>query len=81
MSEDSIVNDMQKGDFFRVHDGPRSWSFGRCRRSDDEWLVVETFGKGEPRYGWAPINSVVAYSRTLVPHNIARFLSYAEIWP
>lgn len=72
---------MEARDFFRVHDGPRSWSFGRCRRNDDDWLVVEVFGKGEPRFGWAPINRVTSYPKSLVPHQISDFLSIAEIWP
>lgn len=72
---------MQAGDFYRTKDGPNAWRFGRCRRHDDEWLVVESYGRGEPRFGWAPINSRTAYPYGLSDRNIAEFLKNTEIWP
>jgi len=72
---------MRAGDFFRVHDGPRSWSFGRCRRHDDEWLEVTIFGKGEPRFGWEPINYTTIYPLSLSQNAADRFLAVAEVWP
>jgi hypothetical protein len=76
---------LNAGDFYRVHDGPGRFAFGRCRRHDEEWLVVETFGRFDTplRYGWGPINHVVWYPYGLpgVRRNIERFLSYAEVWP
>jgi hypothetical protein len=79
---------VKAGEFFRVHDGPKSWAFGRCRQHDDEWLVVEHYGKrrGEPRFdwpekAWAPIARVVSYPYSLARANAESFLSYAEIWP
>lgn len=84
------MTDMQAGDFFRVHDGPRAWAFGRCREHDAEWLVVEFYYKWPsihwelgvlPRLNWTPRTRSVSYPYALAAVNIARFLSYAEVWP
>lgn len=82
------ATNMKAGDFFRVHDGPGRWAFGRCRLHDEEWLEVEHYGqrRGEPRFDWpaimwAPINRTVAYPYALSRAEAERFLSYAEIWP
>jgi hypothetical protein len=74
------MTELKADDFYRVHDGPHSWSFGRCREHSDEWLVVETFGKGEPRYGWGPRSFTVKYPLSI--EGIAdAFLAVAEVWP
>lgn len=71
---------MIAGDFFRCFDGPSRYKFGRCLRHDDEWLVVEFFGNGEPRFGWEPIPRRVAYPYSLSRGNADRFLEVAEVW-
>lgn len=76
---------LEAGDFFRCHNGPKSWQFGRCRQHDNEWLAVYFFGPNiiHPDHGagWYGSGHSVAYPLDLARKDADAFLAVTEVWP